>query len=159
MFGDLKSLVEAGSAAYDSLMQQFVLTICLIANLLACPLRCAAGHASMNCEDAPQKKQTCQCCAKKSVCSPEETPDSQQPGEQPEDDSSCCPGCICEGATLTKAVESSFHWLGDFVNYCVAAGCSSRHCSTISGGFGAGFACPQPADSSTALALRQSWRI
>ena len=105
----MKSLVEAGSATYASFMQHFVLTICLIANLLACPLRCAACHSSSSAiEQAQQNTRTCPCCAKKAICA-EKSESSQLPEEHPSENDCSCPNCICEGATLTIASTFATH--------------------------------------------------
>ena len=74
-------------------MCRAVLLLVLIANLLACPLRCAscdAGAVSID-EYVPT------CC---SFCQHEvQSPSSGMPTDCPSDDCSC-PNCVCEGATL-----------------------------------------------------------
>ena len=155
----MKSLVEAGSATYASFMQHFVLTICLIANLLACPLRCAACHSSSSAiEQAQQNTRTCPCCAKKAIC-PEKSKSSQLPEEHPSENDCSCPNCICEGATLTKAPDFATYIIDVFVDHHVDAALAQLLLP-------ADFSCCEmcieslpPADIQTALALRQSWCI
>ena len=155
----MKSLVEAGSATYASFMHHFVLTFCLIANLLACPLRCAACHSTTPAtEQAQQNERTCQCCTKKAVC-PEESKSSLPGGKHPADSSEndcSCPNCICEGATLTKAPDYAIYVIDGLVHDRVEA-VSARllHTADFSGSESRIEALP-PADIQTALALRQS---
>jgi hypothetical protein len=143
-------------------MQHFVLTICLIANLLACPLRCAACHSSSSAiEPAQQNKRACQCCAKKAVC-PEESVSSLPGGKRPADPSEndcSCPNCICEGATLTKAPDFAIYVVDGLVHDRVdAVSVRQLHTAGICG-FEVGIESLPPADIQTALALRQSWCI
>ena len=157
----MKSLVEAGSATYASFMQHFVLTICLIANLLACPLRCAACHSSSAIEQAQQNKRTCPCCTKKTVC-PEESESSLPGGKRPANpsDNDCsCPNCICEGATLAKAPDFAIHIIDVFVDHRIDAALAKL---LLAADFSGSEICIEsllPADIQTALALRQSWCI
>jgi len=143
-------------------MQHFVLTICLIANLLACPLRCAGCHSSSSAiEQAQQNKRTCHCCAKKAIC-PEESESSLLGGKRPanpaENDCSC-PSCICEGATLEKAPDIAIHFIDVFVDHRVDAVLARlSHTADFSGSEICIESLP-PADIQTALALRQSWCI
>lgn len=158
----MKSLVEAGSATYASLMQHFVLTICLIANLLACPLRCAACHSTAPAtEQAKQTSRTCQCCAKKAIC-PEESesslPEGKRPANPSENDCSC-PNCICEGATLTKARDFAIHIIDVFVDHRVDDILAQLSLEADFSGSEICIEARPPADIQTALALRQSWCI
>ena len=155
----MKSLVEAGSATYASFMQHFVLTICLIANLLACPLRCAACHSSSSAiEQAQQNTRTCQCCAKKAIC-PEKSESSQLPEEYPSENDCSCPNCICEGATLTKAPDFATYIIDAFVDHRVDAALARLLLAADFSGSESRIESLPPADLQTALALRQSWCI
>ena len=143
-------------------MQHALMTFCLIANLLACPLRCAACHTSAPATDqAQQNKRTCQCCAKKAVC-PEESESSRLPEKRPANPSEnecSCPNCICEGATLTKAADLAIHIIDVFVDHHVDAVLARL---LLAADFSGSEMCIEslpPADIQTALALRQSWCI
>jgi hypothetical protein len=143
-------------------MQHVLMTFCLIANLLACPLRCAVCHSSSNgIEQAQQNKFACQCCAKKAVC-PEESDSAPRGGKRPADPSEndcSCPNCICEGATLTKAPDFAIHAIDGLVHDRLDAD-SARFLHTAD--FSGSRICIEslpPADIQTALALRQSWCI
>lgn len=155
-------LVEVCIATYDTFMQHVLMTFCLIASLLACPLRCAACHSSSSAiEQAQQNKRTCQCCAKKAVC-PEESESSLLGGKRPADpaENDCsCANCICEGATLTKAPDFASHIIEGLVDHRVDAVLGQLLHT-------ADFSCSEicieslpPADIQAALALRQSWCI
>ncbi len=143
-------------------MHHFLLKFCLIANLLACPLRCAACHSSSSAtEQAQQNKRTCQCCAKKAVC-PEESESSLLGGKRPanpaENDCSC-PNCICEGATLTKSPDFAAYIIDVFVDHRVDAALARLLLAADFSGSELCIECLPPADIQTALALRQSWCI
>ncbi|APZ92735.1 hypothetical protein Fuma_02347 [Fuerstiella marisgermanici] len=84
-----------------AMMFRVLLSIVLIANLLACPLRCASCAAGMStvgeCAQA-----ACSCCPHRNQLP------TERPGDSPH--GSCpCPDCICEGATLedSPTVEAS----------------------------------------------------
>ena len=141
-------------------MQQVLLTFCLVANLLACPLRCAACNPSAPAsEQAQQNKRTCQCCAKKLVCFDEETPiPSEQPVKQSGDDCSC-PNCICEGAILAKAPEFSIHGICVLDDYRLDASRTSLPFVADVNGIVLFIECRSLADTQAALSLRQCWRI
>lgn len=143
-------------------MHHFLLTFCLIANLLACPLRCAACHSSSSAiEQAQQNTRTCQCCAKKAIC-PEESESSLLGGKRPANpsDNDCsCPNCICEGATLAKAPDIAIHFIDVFFDHRVDAALAQL---LLAADFSGSEICIEslpPADIQTALALRQSWSI
>lgn len=143
-------------------MQHLLMTFCLIANLLACPLRCAACHSSsLAIEQAHQNKRTCQCCAKKAVC-PEESEASQcsenRPADPCENDCSC-PNCICEGATLTKAPDLAMHIIDVFIAHRVETALARLLLVADFSGSNTCIEPRPPADIQTALALRQSWCI
>jgi hypothetical protein len=143
-------------------MQHFLLTFCLIANLLACPLRCAVCHSSSTgIEQAQQNKLACQCCVKKAVC-PEESDPAPLGGKRPanpsENDCSC-PNCICEGATLTKARDFAIHVIDVFVDHRVDADSAQLLNTADFSGSEIRIESLPPADMQIALALRQSWCI
>ena len=140
-------------------MQHVLMTFCLIANLLACPLRCAACHSSSSAiEQAQQNKRTCQCCAKKKVC-PETSKSSPLSEKHPAENDCSCPNCICEGATLTKAPVFPIYVIDVFVDHRVDAVLARlSHTADFSGSEICIESLP-PADIQTALALRQSWCI
>lgn len=143
-------------------MHHFLLTFCLIANLLACPLRCAACHSSSSAiEQAQQNTRTCQCCAKKAIC-PEESESSLLGGKRPANpsDNDCsCPNCICEGATLAKAPDFAIHTIDVFVDHRVDAVLARLLLAADFSGCEMCIESLPPADIQTALALRQSWCI
>jgi hypothetical protein len=142
-------------------MQHILMTVCLIANLLACPLRCAVCHSSSTgIEQAQQNKLACQCCAKKAVC-PEESessPGGKRPANPSENDCSC-PNCICEGATLTKAPDFAIHAIDSLIHDRVDADSAQLLNSADFSGSEIRIESLLPADMQTALALRQSWCI
>jgi len=75
-----------------AMMFRLLLSIVLIANLLACPLRCASCTAGMSTAGECAQAACC-CCPHRNQLPPE------RPGDSPH--GSCpCPSCICEGATL-----------------------------------------------------------
>lgn len=81
-------------------MFRALLTFILMANLLACPLRCASCDAGdVRVQEVPVA--TCSCC--------------DQPSESSEDSdpvNTCqCPDCLCHGATLQAEVTvPNFDW-------------------------------------------------
>lgn len=102
-------------------MLQAILTFVLIANILACPLRCAtcAAAAPADAKSAPAK---CPCCPQAA----DESPVSEDPVDGSSDDCSC-PNCICAGATLEAGREIALPELPfDIIEYgTVPVGCDA----------------------------------
>lgn len=146
-------------------MHHFLLTICLIASIVACPLRCvtceSAGHQKSRIlgESVRQPPRACQCCTKKSL---NDRDGSSVPTEQEEEtrgDDCLCPNCICEGATLSKVPELAIG-LVEFT----AGGwvCKKRDCqsfSALDSSFDFAAAVSQRKSTQSALSLRQTWRV
>lgn len=80
-------------------MQSPILTLLLIVNLLACPVRC------LSCETTTGMKtevaSTACCCCTQDECSPS----SEAP--EPRGADCCCQDCICEGAISDPRVDLS----------------------------------------------------
>ncbi|WP_145122095.1 hypothetical protein [Rosistilla oblonga] len=80
-------------------MIRTLLALLLIANLLACPMRCMSCHAAS--ADASQVSAVgCACCQENAATS------SAESSENPVGDDCSCPNCICEGATLQDAPQA-----------------------------------------------------
>ena len=93
-------------------MLRAIFPLILIANLLACPFRCALCEAS--------EARVSECSPAACSCCHHESESSESPENSPRDDC-LCPNCLCEGATLQDGIEvrdggsqrGSFdHWLG-----------------------------------------------
>ncbi|QDV69578.1 hypothetical protein Poly24_32940 [Rosistilla carotiformis] len=79
-------------------MIRTLLALLLIANLLACPLRCMDCHAAS--ADTSQSPATgCACCHDSVATASPESSDTPAGGD------CSCPNCLCEGATLQDAPE------------------------------------------------------
>jgi hypothetical protein len=76
-------------------MLQAILSFVLIANILACPLRCATCAASAPVDEQCESTTGCPCCSH----ADDQSPASEVPVDSPSNDCSC-PNCICQGATL-----------------------------------------------------------
>ena len=74
------------------------LSVLLIANLLACPLRCVSCEVGPSVSEQPAAT-ACSCCSHD--C---DIPVPDAPLDTPDEDCSC-QDCICEGATLQDAPE------------------------------------------------------
>jgi hypothetical protein len=95
---------ELGLAAtygftYNGWMQSPILTLLLIVNLLACPVRCLSYETTAWMET--EVASTACCC-----CTPDEcNPSSETP--EPCGADCCCQDCICEGAISDPRVDLS----------------------------------------------------
>ena len=82
-------------------MHRFLIAVVLIANLLACPLRCSACQVA-GVPDAVRAETPCCCCP---------NPTDVKPSLPENDDAptgDCdCPSCICEGATIQQPTKLS----------------------------------------------------
>ena len=88
-----RELAQRLTEKYGGGMSRFILVALLIANLLACPMRCQSCQAGV----APledRQDSACGCCHESQ---PVEAPQSDS--DLPNDECSCT-SCICEGATI-----------------------------------------------------------
>lgn len=86
-------LVSSIPDVYPFGMFRALLTIILMANLLACPLHCTSCDAAASHVDTPPVEM-CSCCPQSS-----NSPVDSDPAKACE-----CPDCLCHGATLQASV-------------------------------------------------------